>query len=473
MFRGFVYQAPGSFFRRVASRLPVARLRADHLAMSHAEVAQIQPPERLRGERTLYYAAKFVGQVAHNLILASLVLIAGTSSHAAIGLSNLFIAMLLPAMLFGFFGGAVVDRIGPARGFVLGSLLRLGAVVAGLLVLHGASGAWLLAFVYIGVSQVGGPAEMALVRTLRGRATGRAHSVVVALQYGGQGLGMLVFAPALYYLGGAQAILAGAAVGFSVLAIMAAVLAIRLRSTPAIETQPARSAFSFMDTVRFFRREALARDAIVVLAIKAMVAQGVVVTLPLYLKHDMGLGKEALVFLLVPGVAGVVAGLAWAGGPRLTPDRCRKTMRLALLGMITSVFALAALDLSIAIVAEYSHVPPIAELAVSMNTTFVFALPAAFLLGMTLAASLVTARVVLTDRAPLGQQARVFAVQAIVTDALVVLPLLLLGVGAQFAGARPTLAAIGLVGSAAFVLIEHPRFRRQPALGTLTVAAEA
>jgi MFS family permease len=432
-----------------------------------------QTRERLRGERALYYAAKFVGQVAQNLLLAALFLIAGASSHAAIGLSSLFIAMLVPAILFGFLGGAFVDRIGPARGFVAGSVLRLAAVIAGVLFLHGSGSAWILAFVYTSVSQVGGPAEMALVKTLRGRATGRAHSVIVALQYGGQGVGMFVLAPALYYLAGPHAILAGSAVGFVLLVVMASVLTLRLRATPAVQTQPARSAFSFMETVRFFRREALARDAITVLSIKAMVAQGVVVTLPLYLKHDMGLGNHALAFLLLPGVAGIVAGLVWAGRARLTPDRCRETMRLALLGMIASVLALAALDLSISIVAEYSHVPPIAELAVSMNTTFAVALPVAFLLGASLSASLVAARVVLTDRAPLGQQARVFAVQATLTDALVVLPLLLLGVGAQFAGARPTLAAIGLIGAVAFLLIEHPRFRPQPALRSLPIAVAA
>lgn len=415
--------------------------------------------EHLGAERAIYYTAKFVGQVAQNLLYAALFLAAGTSSHAAIGLSSLFIAMLAPAMIFGLPGGAIADRLGPARGFVAGSVLRLWAVVIGMLVIHGANTAWLLAFVYAAVSQVGAPAEMALVRTLRGRAAGRAHSMIVALQYGGQGLGMFILAPALYYTGGRMAILGGAAVTFALLTGLAAYLAVRLRAHPGLSVQPARSAFSFLDTVRFFRREALARDAVMVIAVKAMVAQGVVVALPLYLEHDMGLGHQALAYLVVPGAAGTIAGLLWAGGPRVNAERCRSTMRLATMGMIASVSALAALDLSITIVAEYSHVPPIAHLAVSMNTTFAVALPVAFLLGMALAASLVTARVVLTDTAPLGQQARVFAVQTTLTDAFVVLPLMLLGVGAQYAGARPTLGAIGIVAAAVLLLIEHPRFR--------------
>ena len=412
----------------------------------------------LHSELPLYYAAKLTGQIAQNLLLAALFLMAGTSSHAAIGLSSLFLATLVPAVLFGFLGGAVVDRFGASRGFVIGPILRLWAVVLGLVFLGGPGSAWVVAFAYATVSQIASPAEMAMVRTLRGSAPARAHSMIVLLQYVGQGVGMLALAPALYYLDGPRAIIAGSAVIFALQIVLSGVVALRVGDEPAAAPHPGRSAFSFFETVRFFRREPLAREAVTVLAVKAMVAQGIVVALPLYLKHDMGLGTSALFFLLVPGIAGTIAGLIWAGGPRITSARCRETMRLSLAGMVVSVFALSALDLSIRIVAEYSHVPPIAALAVTMNTTFVVAIPVAFLLGMALAAALVSARVVLTERAPIGQQARVFAVQASLTDGLVVLPLLLLGVGAQFAGARPTLAAIGVVSTIAMLAITHPRF---------------
>lgn len=411
----------------------------------------------LATELPMYYASKLTGQVAQNLLMAALFLIAGTSSHAAIGLSSLFVATLLPAIFFGFLGGAIVDRLGAARGFVLGPVLRLWAVVIGLVILGNPASAWFVAFAYAAVSQVAGPAEMAMVRTLRGSTPARAHSMIVALQYGGQGLGMLVLAPALYYFHGSQGIIAGACVFFAIQVVLAAIVAMRVGTEPSAAPHPGRSAFSFLETVRFFRGEPLAREAISVLAVKAMVAQGIVVALPLYLKHDMGLGASALFFLLVPGIAGTIAGLVWAGGPRSTSARCRDTMRLSLLGLCISVFALAALDLSIKIVFEYSQLPPIAELGITMNTTFAVALPVAFVLGMALSAALVSARVILTERAPIGQQARVFAVQATLTDALVVLPLLLLGVGAQYAGARPTLAAIGIVSTIALLVIARPR----------------
>jgi len=71
----------------------------------------------------------------------------------------------------------------------------------------------------------------------------------------------------------------------------------------------------------------------------------------------------------------------------------------------------------------------------------------------------VSARVILTETAPEGQQARVFAVQITLTDALVVLPLIAMGVGTQYAGARPVLAAIGIISALALVALEWPRVR--------------
>ena len=421
----------------------------------------VERDRNLTFERTLYYGTRLVAQVAQNLLLAALFVLAGTSSHAAIGLSSIFVAMLVPALVFGLLGGAIVDRIGPARGLALGATLRFAVVALAAALLHGPSVIWVIAFAYSAVSQIFSPAEMALVRTLRNDRPGQAHSLLVALQYVGQGLGFAVIAPALWYVGGVEVMLWGAAAGFLALSAMSLVLAAHLRNTAATLALPARSAFSFRDTVRFFRGEALARDAVAVLAVKAMVSQGIVVALPLYLSNDLGLGRSALIYLLLPGIAGMAAGLAWAA-PAVTKARAAWFMRAGLLGLTVGVFALSALDYGLIAMFEYSRFAVLVHFDVSMNTTFVVALPVAFLIGLCLSLSQVAARVALTETAPLGQQARVFAVQSTLTESLVVLPLLLMGVGAQYAGARPTLAAIGVLSALAFMVIQHPRFQPAP-----------
>ncbi|OAI38550.1 hypothetical protein AYO38_09490 [bacterium SCGC AG-212-C10] len=411
------------------------------------------------GAPTLYYTSKFTAQVAQNLLLASLFVAAGSSSDAAMGLSSLFVAMLVPALVFGVFGGAIVDRVGAGRGYVLGAMFRLISIGLAFTLAGGGMDAWMIAFIYSLGSQVFSPAEMALVRTVQSNAPGRAHSFMVALQYGGQGVGMLVLAPLLYLGGGLTLMIAGSFVcQFAVLCLTLGLLR-QLRGTAATRMQRAADAFTFGETCRFFATDRRAAYAVVALAFKVIVARGIVVTLPFYLRHDMGLGQQAVAYLLVPGIIGVVIGLAWASRA-VTVARSVEIMRLSLAGMVISVFALAVLDYGLTAMAQYSQVPPIASLEASMNTTFVVAVPVAFLLGLAFSGALISARVALTESAPIGQEARVFAVQGTLTDSLLVLPLLLTGLGTEFAGARMTLAAIGIIVAIALVALESPRVYR-------------
>jgi MFS family permease len=421
----------------------------------------VAPVGSLTFERNTYYGARLLAQVAQNLLFAALFVIAGTSSHAAIGLSSIFVAMLVPAVLFGLLGGAIVDRVGPARGFFLGAVLRFSVAAGAAVFMHGAGQAWIAAFAFSAASQVFSTAEMALVREVRKDHFGRAHSLLVAFQYGGQAIGMGLIAPALWWFGGANLILEASAVGFLVLTGICFVLAVRLRRLSPVERIVDVHAFSFRRTVLFFHREALARDAVTVLAIKALVTQVIVVALPLYLTREIGLGKEALAFLIAPGAIGTVIGLIWAG-PAVTRERAGWFMRAGLLGMTVGLFALAALDYGLIAFYEFTPLEAIVHFEVTMNTTFIVAMPVALLIGLSLSLAMVAARVALTETAPLGQQARVFAVQSTLTEILVVAPLLLMGVGTQYAGARPTLAAIGILGALAFLAIEHPRFKPAP-----------
>ena len=419
-------------------------------------------PGATRTQLSYYYGVKFGGQTAQNLFFAALVLVAGTSSRAAIDLSSLFVAVLIPAVALGPLGGALVDRIGPARGYVIGAGLRLSVVALAMLLLDTPQWAWAFAFAYSAVSQIFSPSEVALVKTLQGERSRIAHSWAAAIQYGGQGMGMLVIAPAAYLWGGDEALIASAALAFTATSLLVVILGRSLAGSPAVQHQRDRHAFRFSDTLRFFAGEPRAAYAVVMLAMKTLVSRVVVIALPFYLSKDMGLGNEALLYLLAPGVAGIVAGLLWAGR-RVTVDRSQAVMRLSMAALIVAVLALAALDYGVTAVAHYSQVPPIVYLEASVNPTFAVALPVAFLVGFALTTSMVAARVALTETAPEGQQARVFAVSETLTEVLVVAPLLLAGIGTEFAGARSTLLAVGAVGTAALLVLELRSARRAAA----------
>ena len=116
--------------------------------------------------RSSYYGARFLAQVSQNLLFAGLFVVAGTSGHAGIGMGNLFVAMLIPAITLGMVGGVIADRLGPARGYAVGSFLRFASVCVGIFLIDGIVSVWIVAFIYSVASQVFSPAEMAMVKVI-------------------------------------------------------------------------------------------------------------------------------------------------------------------------------------------------------------------------------------------------------------------------------------------------------------------
>lgn len=414
----------------------------------------------MRSDLALYVTTRFTGQVGHYLFMAALLVIAGTSGHSAMGLSSLVIAITVSALVFGLPGGALADRLGPGRGFAIGAAMRATIAAFALLTEPSASGLIGIAFAYSAVSQIHSTSEMALVKALCHQSPGRIHSFLVAMQYVGQSLGYLVLAPALYLLGGVQAALAGA------LAIqvghigLTSLLAFRLRKATREDAAVAsRQHFSGLrQTFAVFRQSAPARDALAVISLKSLVSHVILVAFPLYLRDDLSLGNGGAALLLAPGIAGAIAGLAWAASG-LSSEGTTRAMRLSIAGMTVAVFALAALDYGVSAAFLYSQVPPLVHFEAALNTTAVLAMPLAFLIGATLSVSMVSSRAALTSAAPLALQSRVFAVQATASDALVILPLLFAGVFAEVLGARATLASLGALCGVTWLVMWHPWFR--------------
>ena len=406
------------------------------------------------GTQATYYAGKFITQAAHNTAFAALLLLTGMASHAAAGVSGLFIAAVLPPLLFGLAGGSLVDRIGVRRGLVLGSVLRFLVIAAAVPFVTDQHSAWIFAFAISAAAQVYTPASLALVRTIRREAPGAAHASLATLQYAGQGLGLFVLAPALYWAGGVHLMFMGAALLSAVVMLISLHLARRLAAEPQEAVEAACARAGLPEATRMLFSNPLTRSAVGVSACKVVVSRGIVIALPLYLNQDLHAGRSALGALVLPGVAGAIIGLISAGRI-VTPARAGEVMRIALVGMALAVSALAFFDNGIDVAARYSYLPPLQSLDGWANTTYAVALPVAFLLGFVMSTSLIAARVALTSSAPLDQQGRVFALQETVIEALLVLPVIGIGAVAELAGARITLAGLAALCVLTFFALEY------------------
>jgi hypothetical protein len=412
-------------------------------------------------ERRLYFSAKVLTQASQNTWLFALFLVAGTGGRPAIDLSSLFAALVLPTIFLSIPGGAVADRLGPARGFVIGSVLRLLPVAIAIFVLNDGWIAWVFAFAASAATMVFDPADLALARVVRGREPARLQAALIAMQYVGQGLGMLALGPGMYYLAGTTGVLAATLVLMTALSGIGAILAWRLRGRAGDAPASVAAAMNLRAVGRYFASDVRARCSVTTLGMKMIVSRGVLVALPLYLRHDINGGPGLLAFILGPGIVGLIVGLWWCSRT-VTVARSHEVMRWSLIGMTVALGTLAVLDYGVAAAAQHSGVRPVIAAEGWMNTTFAVAIPASFLLGLCLAGSHVAPRLAISETAPLGLQGRVFAAQITFTELALFLPLCMAGVFTTYAGPRAMLGVLGGATAAAAIIGEADRWRSRP-----------
>ncbi len=409
--------------------------------------------QELRSDRLAFYGARYLAHAGQSLYLMALLIAAGSGASIALGLSSVMAATMAAPIVFGLLAGGLADRLGPGRGYRLGAMARLAVITGGLFVVGHSGWVWMVAFSYSAVSQLYSPSELALVPIIQRDAPARAHTLLVTFQYAGQATGALVLMPILFFAGGVTAVLAGGAAVYVLVVALTFVVASRTRDQEEEYRAPARRAFSFRETTSFFAREPRATYAVGLLSFMDMATKCAAIALPIYLVRDLDLSRPGVAAIAIPGVIGVLLGLLWVGRSFSLADAPR-VMRLTLLGTVVSVLALAALDhgLGLANLAWRASIIPHAE--VGIDSSVFVAVPVALLLGICVAVAPIGARAVLSATAPHGQQARVFASQAMLTEILIILPLLMAGFGTELAGPRVTFGFVAAVGVVVMFVLE-------------------
>ncbi len=429
------------------------------------------PPAFAPPLRRAFYGSRLLSQTGQGLFLATVFLAAGSGDAAALKLSGVFVAMMVSAVALSLPGGALADRLGPVRGMALGAVLRFAAIAFGLALIGHPQHAWVIALVYSAASQVFSPAELAMVGALQPRRPGRTHAALLGFQYAGLALGGFALAPALYLLGGTAAMAMGALVCYAAVTVVALWLERRLRSTSADFRVPPRQAFALGRTLRFFRHEPRAAYAAGLMAFGEMAMKSSLVAVPFYFRDELQSGQGEVVTLVALGLLGSVLGFFWTRRA-LTLGRAPWAMRLVLGLTVVALLALGGLGVGLGTLVESL---PIVDGGFRAEVNFAVAVPAALVLGLCFSATPIGGRTVLTELAPLGQQARVFAAQAALTDLAIVLPLSLAGLGTEWAGARATFLAVGAIGLGVLLLLEQTRFGRRalsPAVAVTPYAAQ-
>ena len=410
----------------------------------------------------LFWAIRLVSQTGQGIFIAALFLIAGLHTGEAVNSGAIIVAMSAAAIVFALPSGSFVDRIGPAPAFLIGAVLRFGAILSALLVIDVGHYAWVIAFAYSSVSQVFSPAELSLVRAVSPARPAVTHAALVVLQHSGQIAGAFVLGPILYMVGGERMMILGASTAYLLVIPAIAILRSRLREGEAEFRVPTRDAFAFMKTFRFLAREPRAAHAIGLLAFTEMAMKAGALSVPLYLHKDLHLTSLQMGSLAFPALIGVALGLVWSGR-MLRDHHVPRAMQVALGIAVGSLLILACLGSWFGALLQFSGIP-----LGRSDISFITALPLALFVGVSLSVAIIGGRMMISATAQKGLQARVFATQALCTDLLVILPVLLAGLGTELVGARVTILGISAAGLTTFILLEKllRRTRHPSALTT-------
>ncbi len=395
--------------------------------------------------------SRAVGQIGQNAMLYTLLILVVNETGSSIHSTLLVTAFILPSIILGVPAGGLVDVLPRRALLILGHALRAALVGGMIIYVDDVWNIYLLLLAFSTVSQFTGPAESAsLPRLVRREQLAGGNSWMAFALMVGQVAGAVIMAPFLLKLFGIRASL-GAAAAILVSASFLATMVVGLRADAGSEGGQRAGGGLFdaltagWSVLRSSRRAFL---ALVYLTVMGTLAKALAVLAPHYTRDVLNIETENTVFVVAPAAIGAVAALLltpllarWFGAAKVAAAGfLLYVLGIIGLGLVVLVrdFLLDNVDLGLAFV----------EREVGVSSVVTMAMILAIPVGFAATVVGVAGKAVLNQEAPEGKQARVFATQSALSDALSLLPLFVIGGVAELVGVREVLlvaAATALV----------------------------
>lgn len=395
--------------------------------------------------------SRAVGQIGQNAMLYTLLILVVNETGSSIHSTLLVTAFILPSILLGLPAGGLVDVLPRRALLILGHALRAALVGGMIIYVDDVWNIYLLLLAFSTVSQFTGPAESAsLPRLVRREQLAGGNSWMAFALMVGQVAGAVIMAPFLLKLFGIRASL-GAAAAILLSASFLATMVVGLRADAGSEGGQRAGGGLFdaltagWSVLRSSRRAFL---ALVYLTVMGTLAKALAVLAPHYTRDVLNIETENTVFVVAPAAIGAVAALLltpllarWFGAAKVAAAGfLLYVLGIIGLGLVVLVrdFLLDNVDLGLAFV----------EREVGVSSVVTMAMILAIPVGFAATVVGVAGKAVLNQEAPEGKQARVFATQSALSDALSLLPLFVIGGVAELVGVREVLlvaAATALV----------------------------
>ncbi|HEU4759030.1 MAG TPA: MFS transporter [Dehalococcoidia bacterium] len=410
--------------------------------------------------------SRAVGQIAQNALLYTLLILVVKETDSSIQITFLVVAWSLPAIVFGIPAGALAEVLPRRPLLVVGYLLRAAAVAAMLYYRHDLWRLYVLLAGFSSVGQLTGPAESAaLPGMVRPGQVTAANSFFVFSVMLGQIAGAVVLAPIVLKTTSEEVVLVTAAALFLLAAfLVAGVRGLQRPLDPALRRPPAPGlGQAIAQGWRVLRTSRPAYMAAVYLTISGTLIKSLAVLAPHYTRDVLSIAAENTVYVVAPAAIGAVVALL------ATPlfARFLGASRTAAIGFLFLLIGLGALGL-VVYVRDFLQENvdlglSFVEKEVGVSSVITVAMIIAIPVGFASTVVGVAGRATLNQEAPEGTQARVFATQTALSDAIALVPLFIIGGVADLVGVRATLLASAVAGLLAALYLGFSRRFGPPA----------
>ena len=401
------------------------------------------------------WAAQILSQTAANAVTSALIILVAELTHSNTSSSFLILLAIIPAVLFGFAGGVIVDRSDKRIVLLVTNAARAGAIIPLLLFGESVTAAYLVNFLVAAVTIFFVPAEAATIPAIVAKKDLLVANSLFTFTFNGAFLfGFIILAPIIVSLYGFPVLWLVIAMMFAVASILCATVpsAPPISAEPPVSLRVAEQAASetrrgVMDAFHYLRSTPLVTWSLIYIALTNTLVAIAGALAPGFVREVLRLGERNVVVLVAPAGIGVVAGL---GLLNLVSKRLGRPHAIGA-GLIVTAVALWVLALARPFADVFAARISdqlggrLGELGQALPFFIGITVVTAFVFGVAYSFITVPAMTMLQEELPEDIRGRVFGVLNTLVSIFSFLPLIIVGPIADIWGIAPVFVIAAVI----------------------------
>ena len=430
-----------------------------------AEVSQAAQGGLLRNRAFMaLWAAQVLSQTAANAVTSALIILVAELTHSNTSSSFLILLAIIPAVLFGFAGGVIVDRADRRLVLVITNAARAVAIVPLILAGESVTTAYLVNFLVATVTIFFVPAEAATIPSIvRKRDLLAANSLFTFTFNGAFLIGFIILAPIVVSLYGFYVLWWTVAAMFAIASALCLTLPVAPSGASLLSVELAEKAVSetrrgIVEAFHYLRTTPLVTWAMVYIALTYTLIAMAGALAPGFVREVLLLNERNVVVLVAPAGIGVVAGLGllnWVS---------RRIGRAHAIGVGLMVIAIALVVLAGArpftdVFATSRFGGAVGSLGGALPFFIGIVSVTAFVFGVAYSFTTVPSMTLLQEELPEDIRGKVFGVLNTLVSIFSFAPLIVVGPIADVWGVAPVFVLAAVIVFGVWLAGRHERLR--------------